>query len=255
MALKLLGLSAIDIFNKSGNRNSEENQEKFHKIIERATGLLDGSREIPGMDNDQILQTLMGSWSHILIDEYQDIDQAQYDFVSAIAGRLRNNPDTKLAILAVGDDDQNIYQFRKTNTKFIRQFEDDYQAERHHLVENYRSTSNIINAANHLIRNRDRMKINSNSNKQISETNLREELGGSDPVSHGQVQILSARSIDPSPPHFREPENKKASGSEFCLVGYCYTRTEKIQLNPVRAVLENAGAPINGIQEIRIFLW
>ena len=53
-------------------------------------------------------------------DEYQDIDQAQYDFVSAIAGRLRNNPDTKLAILAVGDDDQNIYQFRKTNTKFIR---------------------------------------------------------------------------------------------------------------------------------------
>ena len=202
LALKLLGLSAIDIFNNSGNRNSEENQEKFHKIIERATGLLDGSREIPGMDNDQILQTLMGSWSHILIDEYQDIDQAQYDFVSAIAGRLRNNPDTKLAILAVGDDDQNIYQFRKTNTKFIRQFEDDYQAERHHLVENYRSTSNIINAANHLIEgNRDRMKIEFPI--RINKSRKRNTSGGAwgvvDPVSHGQVQILSAQSIDHQP--------------------------------------------------------
>ena len=53
--------------------------------------------------------------------------------------------------MAVGDDDQNIYAFRNASTKFIRKFEDDYDAKRHHLVENYRSTSNIINSSNQLI--------------------------------------------------------------------------------------------------------
>ena len=252
LALKLLGLSAVDMFTKGNNSNSPENQKKFQVLIERATALLDGSFEIPGMDNDQVLQTLMGSWCHILIDEYQDIDQVQYDFVSAIAGRLRNNPDTKLAILAVGDDDQNIYQFRKTNTKFIRQFEDDYEAERYHLVENYRSTANIISAGNHLIQgNRDRMKIEFPI--RINKARKGNPSGGSwgvlDPISQGQVHILSAKSIDHQPATVLEELKriKKLAGQNFVMTDVAIVGRTRAQLNPVRAVLEEAGAQINWV--------
>ena len=93
------------------------------------------------------------------MDEYQDIDQPQYELISAIAGRTLDDPELKLSILAVGDDDQNIYAFRGTNVEFIRRFRQDYDADVHYLVENYRSTRHIIEAANQFIANNsDRMK-------------------------------------------------------------------------------------------------
>src|ERR1035441_779131 len=79
--------------------------------------------------------------------------------ISAIAGRTLDDADQKLSILAVGDDDQNIYTFRGANVQFIRRFQQDYDAEVHYLVENYRSPRYIIDAANRLIAaNVDRMK-------------------------------------------------------------------------------------------------
>jgi len=65
-----------------------------------------------------------------------------------------------LSIMAVGDDDQNIYAFRGANVEFIRKFKEDYKAKVVYLVENFRSTKHIIDASNHLMRhNVDRMKI------------------------------------------------------------------------------------------------
>jgi superfamily I DNA/RNA helicase len=66
---------------------------------------------------------------------------------SAIAGRNLDDADQKLSILAVSDDDQNNYTFRGANVQFIRCFQQDYAAEVHYLVENYRSTRHIIDAA------------------------------------------------------------------------------------------------------------
>ena len=72
---------------------------------------------------------------------------------------LESEEDNRLAIMAVGDDDQNIYTFRGANIRFIRQFQTDYSKEVVYLIENYRSSKNIISASNALIRaNRDRMK-------------------------------------------------------------------------------------------------
>ena len=85
------------------------------------------------------------------MDEYQDIDEDQYDLVSAIAGRSLAEADNRLSIMAVGDDDQNIYTFRGANVRFIRRFQTDYGREVVYLVENYRSGKNIISAANALI--------------------------------------------------------------------------------------------------------
>jgi len=110
------------------------------------------------VDADESRDRLLAGYRYILVDECQDIDEQQYRLISTIAGRTLED-DAKFTILAVGDDDQNIYQFRGTNVGFIKQFQTDYQAEQHYLLENYRSSAHIIAAANALIgHNRDRMK-------------------------------------------------------------------------------------------------
>ena len=124
----------------------------FDALITDAVKLLRGERTPPGLEADEVRDRLLAGFQHILVDEYQDIDQPQYDMISAIAGRTLEDPDLKLSILAVGDDDQNIYAFRGTNVEFIRRFQQDYDAEVHYLVENYRSTRYIIEAANRLMR-------------------------------------------------------------------------------------------------------
>jgi ATP-dependent DNA helicase RecQ len=130
----------------------------FAGLIEEAARLLSGEAAPAGTDADAVRERVLAGYRFILVDEYQDIDAAQYALIGAIAGRCAD-PETRLTILAVGDDDQTIYQFRGANSEFIRRFEQDYQAVSHYLVENYRSTAHIIAAANALIcRNRDRLK-------------------------------------------------------------------------------------------------
>ena len=101
-----------------------------------------------------------------------------------------------LSIMAVGDDDQNIYAFRGANVEFIRKFQKDYPAKVVYLVENYRSSKHIIDAANQLIRhNVDRMKtehpIRINRERDPNLPGGRWEL--LDPVSKGRVQVIAVR--------------------------------------------------------------
>ncbi len=248
LAMNFLGISAPDAFSH-GTDLGPDAQRQFEEFIPKATALLEGTTEIPGMDKDQILQSLIGEWSHILIDEYQDIDQQQYAFVSAISGRVRKNPDTKLAILAVGDDDQNIYEFRGASTRFIHQFEKDYEAETRHLVENYRSTKNIISAANHLIaHNRDRMKISHPI--RINKARMDNLSGGPwqdlDPVGNGLVQILrvkdgpaQAATVLAEIQRLRDLASEDLSWGDFAILG-----RGRPQLTPVRALLESVDIPV-----------
>ena len=145
----------------TGHAMDSQNQstENFADLIKEAIRLLKGEKTVLGFDADEIRDRLLAGYRYILVDEYQDIDTEQYQLISAIAGRTLDD-DNKLTILAVGDDDQNIYSFRGANIRFIRQFKDDYQAREHYLVENYRSSAHIIAAANALIQhNKDRMKV------------------------------------------------------------------------------------------------
>ena len=152
LAMRLLGYSFAGRVQKPETIN-------FDGLIADAVKLLRGEILPAGIEPDEWRDRLLAGFQHILVDEYQDIDQPQYEMISALAGRTLDDPDLKLSILAVGDDDQNIYTFRGTNVQFIRQFREDYQAEVVYLVENYRSTSYIIQAANLLISaNLDRMK-------------------------------------------------------------------------------------------------
>ncbi|KFZ27689.1 MAG: ATP-dependent DNA helicase PcrA [Candidatus Izimaplasma bacterium HR2] len=86
-------------------------------------------------------------FKYVLVDEFQDTNNVQYELVSLILGDNRN-------IFIVGDEDQSIYAFRGANIKNISKFREDYPD--YHIVlleENYRSTNNILNAANQIIKN------------------------------------------------------------------------------------------------------
>lgn len=152
LALRLLGRTL-------GGDSSRDARPDFKQLLIDATRLLTEGGEFSGLSGDEARERILSGYSHILIDEYQDVDDREYAFISALAGRMETAEDRKLTILAVGDDDQSIYGFKGANVRFIRQFISDYRAKLHPLVENYRSTRAIIDAANCLIaRNRDRMK-------------------------------------------------------------------------------------------------
>lgn len=165
----------------------------FDDLIADAVKLLRGEITPPGLEADEVRDRLLAGFQHILVDEYQDIDQPQYDMISAIAGKTLDDPDLKLSILAVGDDDQNIYAFRGTNVEFIRRFKQDYDAEVHYLVENYRSTRYIIEAANRVIgNNADRMKTEHpiRIDRQREMLSAGGEIGPRNPIRVGKVQII-----------------------------------------------------------------
>ena len=97
--------------------------------------------------NPEILEKYQDRFQYILIDEYQDTNEAQYILSKMIGAKYRN-------ICCVGDNDQSIYSFRGANYKNILNFEKDYKdAKTILLEENYRSTKNILNAANCVIKN------------------------------------------------------------------------------------------------------
>ena len=120
-------------------RLRDANALDFDDIILHTVHLLQSSRET--------LEYYQNKFRYILIDEYQDTNQMQYMLSSLLAGGHGN-------ICVVGDDDQSIYRFRGADIGNILSFEKQYRSARViRLEQNYRSTQNILDAANAVIRN------------------------------------------------------------------------------------------------------
>ena len=98
-------------------------------------------------NNEDVLNYYQERFKYIMVDEYQDTNTVQFRLVSLLAGKYRN-------LCVVGDDDQSIYKFRGANIYNILNFEKEYpDAKVIKLEQNYRSTQNILDAANSVIRN------------------------------------------------------------------------------------------------------
>lgn len=112
-------------------------------------------------ENPEVLQHYRNLYKYIMVDEYQDTNIAQYRLIALLAGDSGN-------LCVVGDDDQSIYRFRGATIENILSFEKQYKGcEVIRLEQNYRSTENILNAANAVIRN----------NKQRKDKALWSQLG------------------------------------------------------------------------------
>ncbi|MGL4628279.1 ATP-dependent helicase [Cetobacterium sp.] len=99
------------------------------------------------LDVPEVLEKLQDKFQYVMVDEYQDTNNIQYNIITKIAAKYRN-------ICVVGDENQSIYGFRGANIKNILDFEKDYKdALVVKLEENYRSTSAILTAANEVIKN------------------------------------------------------------------------------------------------------
>ena len=187
LAMRLTGSSFSELEGKP-------DEDRFGMVLRDAIGLLAGS-DLPPEEADENRDRLLAGFRWILVDEYQDIGPDEYELISALAGRTLDDSNGRINLLAVGDDDQNIYSFKGSSVEFIRRFEQDYKSRPLYLTANYRSTCHIIDASNALIQPaRDRMKVEYPIH--INPERMGEDPGGlwneRDPVSRGKVQILPA---------------------------------------------------------------
>ena len=121
-------------------------------------------------DNDPIREHYRRRFRHILIDEFQDTNKLQYAWIKQLAGPVTQDGG---AVFAVGDDDQSIYAFRGARVGNMADFVREYQVQHQiKLEQNYRSFSNILDSANHLI----------DHNKNRLGKNLHTTQGAGEPV-------------------------------------------------------------------------
>lgn len=127
-----------DVYKKYSMKLREQNAVDFDDLL-----LL--MKEI--LTIDEVVNYFHERYGYFMVDEYQDTNSLQYDIIQILARNSRN-------LCVVGDDWQGIYSWRGADIKNILSFKKDYpEAKVINLEENYRSTGNIINAANALIKN------------------------------------------------------------------------------------------------------
>ena len=127
------------IYSLYQNKMTEYNAVDFDDIIMKTVELLE--------ENADVLSYYQSKFRYILVDEYQDTNYAQFVLTKLLADRHRN-------IMVVGDDDQSIYRFRGATIENILNFDKTYpDATVIKLEQNYRSTENILSAANSIIKN------------------------------------------------------------------------------------------------------
>lgn len=133
------GERIANVYAEYQRRLAESNSLDFDDLIVRTIDLLErdkGTRE-----------KYQQRFEYVLVDEYQDVNAAQYRLVALLAGYHGN-------VTVVGDDDQSIYSWRGSDYRMILRFEEDFPgAKTFKLEENYRSTTRILDAANELVAN------------------------------------------------------------------------------------------------------
>ncbi len=135
-----IGTRVAQVFTRYQQRLLEANAMDFDDLLVNAYLLL--------RDNADVLVSYQDRFEHVLVDEYQDTNHAQYEITALLAARPPHN------LMVVGDDDQSVYSWRGADIRNILDFEKDYpEAVVIKLEQNYRSTRTILAAANYVIAN------------------------------------------------------------------------------------------------------
>jgi ATP-dependent DNA helicase RecQ len=231
----------------------------FDNLLMEAVRLLRGD----GMDRiaaESLRDTLIQGYRWLLVDEYQDVGPEEYALIAAVAGRSLDDPDLRISLFAVGDDDQNIYSFAGASIRHIRQFEADYSAKPVFLTENYRSSGNIISAANAVIEHAaDRMKTGHDIT--VDQARQKEPPGGElaalDPVAQGRVQILECPQGDDSQATAALDELLRLSRlvPDWSWSNAAIISRDWRKLAPVRDFAEALGIPVEVANEQLPGLW
>jgi DNA helicase II / ATP-dependent DNA helicase PcrA len=134
-----LGERLANVYTEYERRLRESNSLDFDDLIVRTIDLLER--------DEAVREKYQRKFQYVLVDEYQDVNVAQYRLVALLAARHKN-------VTVVGDDDQSIYSWRGSDYRMILRFEEDFAgAKVFKLEENYRSTQRILDAANALVAN------------------------------------------------------------------------------------------------------
>ncbi len=248
LAMRILGVSFEEAAANPGD-------EVFNDILREATELLRSDESAASVTREQMLGRL--HW--ILVDEYQDIGRPEYELIAALAGRTLAEDDARLNLFAVGDDDQNIYAWKGASVRFIRRFARDYRAREEYLVENYRSSGHIIDAANRCIEPAPE-RLKRDQRLRIDARRETEPPGGNwarrDDVANGKVQVLQVAGGQLTQAVAAVEELKRLSALDL---GWQWKRCAVIARNwadfdSVRSVCEVHGIPAqSGREELSSF--
>lgn len=160
-------------------------------------------------ENRDILSYYRNRFRYILVDEYQDTNTAQFKLISLLASTPSNDGGVEHNLCVVGDDDQSIYKFRGANIMNILNFEQEYPDTRViRLEENYRSTQNILDAANAVIHN--------NTKRKEKALWTRKDKGDSIYYSQFENEYEEAESVSSAIAH--AVSNDKADYKDFAIL-------------------------------------
>ena len=215
----------FDLLGKIGSLEQSEN------IVPRAVEMIRAGE----VEQIRITKTI------VVIDEAQDMDAHEFDLICALMECNDN-----MRVIAVGDDDQNIYAFRGSDSRFMRSFITDHGAKQYDLSDNYRSTPEIVALANRFAETiQDRMK-----NEPICA--IRKDAG--------IVRLIRHRSNNLEYPIVQNIISNRAQGKTVCVL--TSTNDEALRVNgslrqmqiPSRLIQSSDGFSLYDLAELRMFL-
>jgi ATP-dependent DNA helicase RecQ len=176
----------------------------------------------------------------LVIDEAQDMDEDEYNLINAL---MEQNEEMR--VIAVGDDDQNIYEFRGASAKYLEQFIQVNKAVKHELVENYRSKSNLVEFTNQFVKSiHHRLKNTSIIPKQ---------------TDNGKIKMVCYQSGNLITPLVHDMLTTGLTGTTCVLTK---TNEEALQITGLllkhdmqaKLIQTNDGFSLNNLSEVRFFL-
>ncbi len=204
--------------------------DKSDKIIRRTIDKINSGEVEPNKISKSVL----------VIDEAQDMDADEYELVNTLI-----NFNEEMRVIAVGDDDQNIYEFRGSSSKYLENFITEKSAHKYELLDNYRSKNNLVAFSNEFVK-KIKHRLKNNDINPVQKEN-------------GNIIIVRYQSKNLTTPLVEHITNFGLSGSTCVLT---QTNDEALQITgslinkgfPAKLIQTNDGFSIYNLFEIRYFI-